>query len=1621
SGVYGANSSGTAATGLQILNNTLTGNNSLISGGGRLAPEEFGPQEISGESGGRGAIDLSGDFPGATIAGNLVRDNLKVGVVIGSSSSFEAVVSGAQVYGNAVVNNVRGGLTLTPWSASASVHRNAFVAAPTPFTYEATDDGMTNVWHGVASSVDKGNYYASLIGSDSNNDGIHDAPRTVAGTAGSSDPLPLIMPQSSNIPFVAAYPARGAAGLTVRMIGSGFASEANVVLSFDNSTITGATANTSGAFVTAAPVSGAASLGAHHFGATSGAIVVQTPFTVVPPPSKWVITKITPFSPSPAPAVFSVTVQAQDSIGTPSPILSGAGLTLARSAGTGTLGGALNATMAAANDSVTFAGLTYSKSEAGVALSAAGGAFATAVSQPFTVQGATNLSIIQVVPISSAGPAPALNDAPAPVAVATTVTLSKLAGTGTLGGVMTGTIPAGAAQITISGVMYSPAESGVRLRASATAGDALTAGDSSAFTVGSPAPTTVTTVALGTSTKPAGLAVDVRNDKLYIANTGNNTVAVLDGATTAVTSTITMPDAGANPQTLGINSRTGAVWVGGGGLPKLYAFGADGGLSYSTDMGSPFSGRTISVDPYASNSLLMSVDGDAAVNVNTHTAYMTQQAAGNVVAFNTADGGSAPTYLALQEGVSGLAVNPVTNRIYVANETLNTVTVIDGATYTVVGSSIAVGTAPRGVAVNPANNRIYVANKGGNTVTILDGRTNTVLNTVSVGTQPTGVAVNPRTGRVYVSNFFSNSLSIIQDIAPTPPNPTTRRVAGSCTAIPTPCTTTVQDALNAADDGDLIQILAGTYEERVTITKSVTVQGIPDGAGALPTLDSREYGFGVRVNAWNVGVRDLHIIGATTEDPLRTGDLELPNAAVQVNLSARNVTLQNLKLEGNRRGIAAFGENLTIASNTIINSIDDGITLSKGYQTQYLYPAGEFLNVTGNTVTNPGYNGIRAPYADFMNTVSITGNTITSPSEKAVDACCWGTLGPVKVMAFTGNTIVSHATAPVVDLNRWGNELKNAGITSVTISNNHITQTEQQSYGAMLNGQHILAQMQGVSIGAVTVLGNHFDGLGVVDLSYLLSYINSPTYDLSTQGARTVAASTVGPVTITGNTVNGGGLFDIGHLLNGLNYLTIYTVNTRVVGEAAGEQRFEAQSMPPVNIGGITVGDVTVSGNTVNGGSSLYYCCPLQGVNLPHIGYGNEGNVTIGPISVGKMTFSDNIAIGGGGLDYCCPVGGTGSADIGQGNAGTISIGAVHIGDVLVERNQVTGGGYLEFCCALQGLNSPSIGLNNAGNIDIAAMTVGDIRVADNVVDSNLGIQFCCVLNNVAAPQLGANSGHVSIGGVSAGDIVVTRNRMTSPVGDLDVSNPASHISKPAFSGANSGVLELGGLALGNFRVTDNTVEGQYGLNVCCPLNDVASGTLFSGHTGNATLGGLTMLDFEVTGNHVSGGGALEVCCAIKTLRSDTLFSNSSGSTTYAPIAVGDFTVSGNTVANGGGLDVCCSVEAINRINVVQKSAGTITMAPVTVGMIDVSGNTLTGGNALNVEAVVQSINEIVTGFGTDRNTGGSLVVGAVTVGALSVQSNTITAGTSGGDSQSAYLNAQNAVKLLQRLDSPNN
>jgi len=197
---------------------------------------------------------------------------------------------------------------------------------------------------------------------------------------------------------------------------------------------------------------------------------------------------------------------------------------------------------------------------------------------------------------------------------------------------------------------------------------------------------------------PAGVAVNPTGTKVYVTNSGSNTVSIIDTATNTVTATVPA-----------------------GNYPFGVAVTPDGTTVYVVNVGS----GTASVI-------------DTATNTVTDTV-------------NVGEGESDPVWIAM---------DPKGTKVYVTNQVSNTVSVIDTATNTVT-ATINVENFPEGVTVNPAGTRLYVANRNSNSISVIDTASNTVIAVVSVGSYPAGVSVTPDGNKLYVANHNNNNVSVI--------------------------------------------------------------------------------------------------------------------------------------------------------------------------------------------------------------------------------------------------------------------------------------------------------------------------------------------------------------------------------------------------------------------------------------------------------------------------------------------------------------------------------------------------------------------------------------------------------------------------------------------------------------------------------------------------------------------------------------------------------------------------------------------------------------------------------------------------------------------------------------------
>ncbi len=252
----------------------------------------------------------------------------------------------------------------------------------------------------------------------------------------------------------------------------------------------------------------------------------------------------------------------------------------------------------------------------------------------------------------------------------------------------------------------------------------------------------VTSVNVGSS--PRSIAVNEVTNKIYVPGFASNDLSIIDGATNTV-QTISV---GNSPGAVAVNPLTNQIFVAN--------IGNGNGASVSVVNGSDNTVSTLPVQSGAASSQAAIV-----VDPQTNIAY----AGINGGSLTAVDGASlAVTNLSTGTGGnSAIALNPVTHKLYTASTDPSTGNIVlaiaDGATN--LSAPLTTQTQPWSIAVNPATNKIYATNNGSNSVSVIDGATNTVSATVATGTNPGAIAIDPSQNLIYVANLNGNSVTII--------------------------------------------------------------------------------------------------------------------------------------------------------------------------------------------------------------------------------------------------------------------------------------------------------------------------------------------------------------------------------------------------------------------------------------------------------------------------------------------------------------------------------------------------------------------------------------------------------------------------------------------------------------------------------------------------------------------------------------------------------------------------------------------------------------------------------------------------------------------------------------------
>ena len=225
---------------------------------------------------------------------------------------------------------------------------------------------------------------------------------------------------------------------------------------------------------------------------------------------------------------------------------------------------------------------------------------------------------------------------------------------------------------------------------------------------------------------------------------------------------------------------------------------------------------------------------------------------------------------------------------------------------------------------------------------------------------------------------------------------------------------TIQEAIDAADDGAVINVLAGTYNEALAISKSLDLIGDPgsalEGEGAsAPTLDGTSL-FGV-FGATITGATSTVLIDGFTFANWFTGGVSVEDG---------HVALSDSTVDGPLVGVSVDGGSAMVDASILTNAGIFGVEIVNGGSAQ----------VTGSQIINANTAGVSASAGSAAISESVISGNATGVLVGATgSATVFGS-------SLAGNTVraISNSSATKVNAsgNYWGT-MTQAGVAAQTL------------------------------------------------------------------------------------------------------------------------------------------------------------------------------------------------------------------------------------------------------------------------------------------------------------------------------------------------------------------------------------------------------------------------------------------------------------------------------------------------------------------------------------------------------------------------------------------------------------
>ena len=246
-------------------------------------------------------------------------------------------------------------------------------------------------------------------------------------------------------------------------------------------------------------------------------------------------------------------------------------------------------------------------------------------------------------------------------------------------------------------------------------------------------------------TWPAGMASDMANKKLYVVNSSeaDSTVTVIDLESS---SEVARFKTGIGPMAMTIDSKAGIGYV-----ADTEHFVDGKNLSH-----------TVSVVDLKTNKVIETIDvggGPFDLRIVNDKLITSNSAEWKLAAISLKDR-KVVHKAAVIDTPLGLGVSPDNKKVYVAIHGKGSVQVFDSNDLKEL-STIKVGKSAWYIGVDTAKSKAYVTKREENAIAVIDMKTDKVIGNIEAGKGPIGIAVDSEAGRAYVVNHEDVSLSII--------------------------------------------------------------------------------------------------------------------------------------------------------------------------------------------------------------------------------------------------------------------------------------------------------------------------------------------------------------------------------------------------------------------------------------------------------------------------------------------------------------------------------------------------------------------------------------------------------------------------------------------------------------------------------------------------------------------------------------------------------------------------------------------------------------------------------------------------------------------------------------------